>query len=170
MSSVPPVEFESVPCDFCGNNESAKLFSGPDRLLYLPGEFTVVRCSQCGLIRQNPRPTSQTIGFYYPANYEPYTIAIDDEPSTWHRWDRRYGMSKRLRAIERYKRGGRLLDVGCASGNFLHEMDRTGRWQVEGVEPNLEVADYARQRFGLKVYASRLTELDLPSASFDVIT
>jgi SAM-dependent methyltransferase len=170
MTNSWPVEFETVPCNLCGGVEMRKLFSGPDRLLALPGEFTVVACRHCGLVQQNPRPTPHTIGTYYPANYEPYSIAIDDEPSRWRRWDRRYGMQKRLRAIARYKQGGRLLDVGCASGNFLHEIDRTGHWQAEGVEPNAEVADYARQRFGLKIYPGRLTALDLPDASYDVIT
>ncbi len=170
MDDLEGVLFEDVSCDFCGSHEAQPLFSGPDRLLGLPGEFAVVRCKRCGLLRQNPRPMAETIDFYYPSAYEPYSAAIDDEPSRLRRWDRRYGMAKRWRAIERYQRGGHLLDVGCATGNFLHEMARRGIWEVEGVEPSAKAIAYARDRFGLTIHQGRLTEVDLPDAAFDVVT
>lgn len=162
--------FESIACDFCNNVEVEVLFEGPDRLLNLPGWFRVVRCKSCGLLRQDPRPTRETIKFYYPPEYEPYSIAIDDESSFLRRWDRRYGMYKRRRAIERFCSKGRLLDVGCATGNFLYEMKRSGRWEVEGVEPDSESAQYARDRLGLKVYIGELTNINLPPHTYDVIT
>ncbi len=167
---TPEPVFESVPCPFCGSSEAQPLFEGTDRLLYLPGSFRVVRCARCGLLRQDPRPTPETIAFYYPPEYEPYSVAIDEEPSRFRRWDRRYGMRKRQRAIERRCPGGRLLDVGCATGNFLHEMARTGHWQVEGVEPNAEAAHYGREHLGLTIHAGELTGVELPAAAYDVIT
>ena len=170
MIDARSVVFEEVPCDFCGSNDAVLLFSGPDRLLNLPGTFTVVRCSSCGLVRQNPRPTADTIDFYYPAGYEPYSMAIDDEPTPMRRWNRRYGMFKRVRAIERRQGGGRLLDVGCSTGNFLNEMRRRGIWQVEGVEPHVQAASYARERFGLTVHVGKLADTELASGCFDVVT
>lgn len=162
--------FESAPCDFCGSEAVQLVFEGPDRLLGLPGRFRVVRCAQCGLLRQDPRPTREAMAFYYPPEYEPYSVAIDDEPSLWRRFDRRYGMRKRRRAIERFCAGGRLLDVGCATGNFLNEMARSGRWQVEGVEPNADAARYGQEHFGLTIHIGELTSVDLLPASYDVIT
>lgn len=167
--SAEPV-FESIPCGLCGSSEVELLFEGPDRLLGLPGRFRVVRCINCGLLRQDPRPTREMMAFYYPPEYEPYSVAIDEEPSRWRRFDRRYGMRKRRRAIERFCSGGRLLDVGCATGNFLYEMARTGRWQVEGVEPNVWAARYGQERLGLSIHVGELTEVDLPPDSYDVIT
>jgi ubiquinone/menaquinone biosynthesis C-methylase UbiE len=79
-------------------------------------------------------------------------------------------MRKRRIAVDRYQSGGRLLDVGCATGNYLCEMQRTGRWQVEGIEPNPQAAAYARQRFGVTVHVGQLTHLNLPSANYDAIT
>lgn len=167
--SLEPV-FESVPCGFCGSKEGQPLFEGPDRLLGLPGHFRVVRCTRCGLLRQDPRPTRESMDFYYPPEYEPYSVAIDEEPSRWRRFDRRYGMRKRQRAIERFCPGGRLLDVGCATGNFLHEMARSGHWQVEGVEPSVEAARYGREHLGLTIHGGELTAVELPAAAYDVIT
>lgn len=163
-------EFEFSPCGFCGSGQSHIVLEGPDRLLGLPGSFRIVRCTDCGLLRQDPRPTAQTIIFYYPSDYDPYSIAIDDEPFFLKRIDRRYGMLKRRRAIERYCAGGRLLDVGCATGNFLYEMARSGNWEVEGVEPNAEAARYAQERFGLKIHIGDLLTVNLPERYYDVIT
>ncbi|HEY76441.1 MAG TPA: class I SAM-dependent methyltransferase [Thermoflexia bacterium] len=165
----PGVESELVPCDHCGSTEERELFEGPDRLHRLPGIFRVVECLQCGWIRQNPRPTVETIGFYYPPDYINFIQAIEDEPVWWRRWDRRYGILKRRRSIERLQPKGRLLDVGCATGIFLHEMQLAG-WEVVGIEPDPAAAGYAQQRFGLDVRVGRLGQVGLPSASFDVIT
>ena len=163
-------EFESSYCDFCGSLRSCVVLEGPDRLLGLPGWFRVVRCVDCGLLRQDPRPTAQTMISYYPPEYEPYSIAIDDEPSFLKKWDRRYGMLKRRRAIERYCSGGRLLDVGCATGNFMYEMARSGNWEVEGVEPNAEAARYVQERFGFRVHIGDLLSVNLPENYYDVVT
>lgn len=170
MNAAREVEWEQAPCSLCGQAGGDLVLEGPDRLLHLAGWFRVVRCPRCGLLRQEPRPTPQSIGFYYPTEYAPYSTAIDDEASSLARYDRRYGVWRRRVAIERYVPGGRLLDVGCATGNFLHEMARSGRWGVEGVELSPEAAAQARERLGLMVHVGRLEEVDLPGSAFDVLT
>jgi 2-polyprenyl-3-methyl-5-hydroxy-6-metoxy-1,4-benzoquinol methylase len=163
------VKFERVACNHCGSNKERLLFEGPDRLHGLPGSFRLVECMECGWIRQNPRPTRQTIDVYYPVNYEPFKKAIDDEPFL-HRWDRRYGMIKRCRAIEKHQDGGGLLDVGCATGNFLNEMWRRGIWKVYGIEPDAAAANYAVQRFGFEIHRGTLATSPFSPNRFDVIT
>jgi SAM-dependent methyltransferase len=128
-----------------------------------------VECQGCGWLRQNPRPTVETIGYFYPADYINYIGAVEDEPSRWRQWDRRYGLIKRRRAIERLQPSGRILDVGCATGIFLHEMQQAG-WDVAGVEPNQGAAAYAQERFGLPVHLGMLREAALPGESYDVVT
>ncbi len=169
QDTVSAAEFEVVTCDHCGSNDERVLFQGPDRLHGLPGRFRLVTCAKCGWIRQNPRPTLETIRAFYPGDYEPFIHPVDDE-ALLRRWDRRYGMIKRCRAIESYQKSGRLLDVGCATGNFLHEMRRRGGWDVFGVEPNREAAAYAVQRFGHQVHVGTLTDAGFAQGSFDVIT
>jgi SAM-dependent methyltransferase len=165
----PGIQSESVPCDHCGSPRERTLFEGPDRLHHLPGTFRVVECLECGWLRQNPRPTGETIGYYYPAEYVNFIRAVEDEPHRWKQWDRRYGILKRRRAVERFGRRGRLLDVGCATGVFLHEMQQAG-WDVVGIEPNEGAAEYARSRFGLPVRTGTLRTAALPANSFDVVT
>lgn len=52
---------------------------------------------------------------------------------------------------------------------FLDEM-RSAGWQTCGIEISPTAADYARQRFQLDVQIGDLLEIDLPAASFDLIT
>ena len=171
MSTHYPAEVDSewAPCDRCGTTAGRIIFEGPDRLYHLPGTFRVVECPVCGWIRQNPRPTSETIGYYYPADYVNFVGAIEDEPSRLRQWDRRYGILKRRWAVESFGLSGRILDVGCATGVFLHEMAKAG-WSVTGVEPNERAAAYAQHRFGLPVHTETLRRAQLPDESFDVVT
>ena len=69
---IDSIQMEDVPCPFgCPQNDEVVL-TGHDLLHNLPGEFTVVKCRSCGLMRTNPRPTQETISFYYPDRYGSY--------------------------------------------------------------------------------------------------
>jgi len=136
----------------------------------LPGRFQLVQCPHCGLIRQNPHLAWDSLKNYYPEDYSPYTKIINDEPSKMHRTDRRYGMWKRLRALEHFQPGGRLLDVGCGTGVFLGEAQRSGHWEIIGVEPNAQAATYAQEALRITILPQRFEKADLPSGYFDVIT
>jgi len=119
----------------------------------------------------SPRPEREAITAYYPEEYEPYRPAIGDEQWALMRWMRRRKLVKKRRLVEHYSgcTQGRLLDVGCSTGLFLHEMAQAG-WQVAGVEPIVPAAEYARRRFGLNVFRGMLSEAPYEPASFDVVT
>jgi SAM-dependent methyltransferase len=84
---------------------------------------------------------------------------------------RRYGLRKRCRAVARHVcSGGRLLDVGCATGTFLAEMQHQRGWSVMGLEPARHAARYAHDEEGLSVLAGVLNQAPLADQSFDAIT
>ena len=63
---------------------------------------------------------------------------------------------------------GKLLDIGCGVGDFLHIAEHNG-WQCTGVEPSEEAREIARQRIkGDLLYSEDLNHL--PDQSFDLIT
>lgn len=64
---------------------------------------------------------------------------------------------------------GRLLDVGCGTGEFLAAM-RTLGWEVQGVEPDPQAAAVARDAFKLPVVVETLEEARLLESSFDAVT
>lgn len=56
-------------CDFCGSTATETLVAGArDRLHRLPGEFSLVRCGSCDLVRLSPRPSPEKLGDYYPGS------------------------------------------------------------------------------------------------------
>ena len=62
---------------------------------------------------------------------------------------------------------GRMLEIGCASGSFLHQMAHKG-WQVEGIE-YAESAAQAARALGYVVDAGALETVDKPPDSYDLI-
>ncbi len=169
MIRVEELSWEECACDWCGSADSQPVFAGPDRLEGLPGRFYMARCKQCGVYRQNPRLTWDSLEQYYPEDYTSHPRLVQEEPTRLRRLDKRYGPWKRLRAVERYQPGGSLLEVGCGTGLFLEEALRSGRWQVTGIEPSQRAAEYASQKLGVTVHPGRFSEVQLPAATYDVV-
>lgn len=65
-------KLEKTVCPLCNLNNTDRVFTGRDRLWKREGEFQVVQCKSCGLMYTNPRPTQETIGYFYPQDYGPY--------------------------------------------------------------------------------------------------
>src|SRR5207249_9084992 len=105
--------------------EDELILAGRDRLYNRPGEFNVVKCGGCGLVRTDPRPTPEAIGFYYPDNYGPWVNSYGNQHAIQRRRPR---LSKRLKQWligETYATilpsipPGRMLEIGCAAGTFM---------------------------------------------------
>jgi 2-polyprenyl-3-methyl-5-hydroxy-6-metoxy-1,4-benzoquinol methylase len=77
---------------------------------------------------------------------------------------------RRAKILERVTRGpGRLLDVGCGTGEFPAVAAWRG-WQAQGVELIAEAAEHARRVHGLDVRAGLLADSDLPERSYDAVS
>ncbi|CAK0772852.1 Methyltransferase type 12 [Gammaproteobacteria bacterium] len=173
MNIPKEVTLEDITCPLgCRKNDEI-VITGCDLLHNLPGEFTVVKCRTCGLMRTNPRPNPNTIGFYYPDDYGPYlgTCIQRTKPksASW--------IKKLLRPIVRrmfnsnviipMMMPGRMLEIGCASGSFLHQM--AGRsWQVQGIELSEKAAQTAIQ-LGYQIHAGPLETAPRPDEPLDLI-
>ena len=169
-----PVELERVPCPLgCASGDEV-VVTGRDRLHDLPGEFRVVRCRGCGLMRTDPRPTLGTIDFYYPPDYQPYLTtrvgASAPPPAPNGRgWIRRLA-SRLLRPVNHELPAcapGQLLEIGCGSGAFLHSMARAG-WKVQGIEPSTDAGAAARE-LGYPVHIGPLETAPDPVTPYDLI-
>jgi 2-polyprenyl-3-methyl-5-hydroxy-6-metoxy-1,4-benzoquinol methylase len=168
------VKLESRPCPLGCPPNDALVLTGRDRLQGLPGEFRIVRCRTCGLMRTNPRPTRQSIGTYYPESYGPYQgTRVDPSARTsapaWRqslrKWIRRL-VKLHVDSVPELK-PGRMLEIGCASGVFLHRMAADG-WQVEGIEFSESAAASARA-LGYRVHAGALETAPDPQQPYDLV-
>ena len=167
------LDLEDAVCPMgCAHDDEAVLV-GRDRLHDLPGDFPVVRCRHCGLMRTSPRPTPQSIGSYYPDDYGPYqgTLVATDQPprSILPAWLR--PVARKLLNHNTHRLPpqpiGRMLEIGCASGSFLHHMSREG-WTVRGIEFSSSAAQAARS-LGLQVHAGSLETAPAPEQPYDLV-
>lgn len=165
--SPPPAEvnLEEPPCPLGCFSSDERVLVGRDRISNIPGDFPVVRCRGCGLMRTSPRPTPDTIGAYYPASYAPfaYTRAVSKDSTVKPRSRLRALASKVVNsdsfAIPTMP-PAHALELGCASGSFLSYLEGHG-WSVEGVEPGLEAAEFARSR-GYRVQSCPVEDMSPP--------
>lgn len=168
------VILERVSCPNGCESDDKLILIGHDRLNNLPGEFSLVKCRNCGLMRTDPRPTPDTMGFYYPDNYGPYLgTQVRQQQVT-----KPSGMKKILGPLlKRFFNfhaqslpsitPGRMLEIGCASGAFLHQMAARG-WEVEGIEFSESAARRAAQ-LGYPVHVGALETAPSPRESYDLI-
>lgn len=161
--------FEENPCEICGESASDVVAERTDLLLGGQDIFLMQQCHNCGIVYLKPRPTPSKMVDFYPEDYQPYTVGVHAENSL-NRFLRRYGLQKRYKIIEKYVKQGNLLDVGCATGDFLAEVAAQPEWSVFGIETSATAARYARDQVGLDVLVSTLNQASFPAESFDVIT
>ncbi len=126
------------------------------------------RCGECGLLFVWPLPDGNLEiysedyfagardGFGY-VDYDRDKSAMEDTFESY--LDLLAGRHPQL---------GDLLDVGAATGFFLDLARRRG-WKTCGVEPSKYASLVASQK-NLTVHCGVLEELNLPDASFDVVT
>ncbi|MDA1348936.1 MAG: class I SAM-dependent methyltransferase [Chloroflexi bacterium] len=73
----------------------------------------------------------------------------------------------RLRILQGYMKSGRLLEVGCASVEFLALAQGAG-FDVQGVDSSKMFVEFNRQN-GIDVEHGRVEDFDFPPHKFDVI-
>ncbi len=131
------------------------------------GKAVMVSCTSCDLVRQLGASFDATV-------YQDDYYASDRPTGGYANYIRdsdinRRTFASRLRGIERrIGRRGRLLDVGCALGDFVLEASRRG-WSAEGLEVSAFAAAQARAR-GARVHLGLLGPQTIPDSTYDVIT
>ena len=186
---------ETVPCPLCQSPRSTPVCCQRDLARGVPGRYTTARCDGCGLLYQNPRVRTAELPFLYPDTYAAHVrepelsrrlrrhgacvrwalsrhlgydhLPIDDAGGVARlraAWLRR----RILEAFPPWRSGGRLLDVGCASGKFLRQMHAMG-WQVTVIEADAAAAARARA-VTPNIIVGDPAHVTLPDGAFDVIT
>ncbi|UCG79033.1 MAG: methyltransferase domain-containing protein [Nitrospirota bacterium] len=189
---------ERVSCDLCGSRENIRYLTSKDYINKIEGLFNVVRCRMCDLVFTNPRPDRDEMQRFYPSTTPYYkydeksvkpmkvTKGIYKRFLDVYRGYAGDGKGNNLlkayllpiymikghklyaRAIPDFVEGGRLLEVGCSYGRYLHSMEVLG-WNVTGVEMSKKAVDAADELYGLKIINSNIDQVEFGEYEFDVI-
>lgn len=122
------------------------------------------RCTACGFLYVLPRPSPAVLKALYSNEY----FSGDDmTPGTLQ--FRAPVFEQCLGTLAELARCGRLLDVGCWTGEFL-EAARAAGWTASGIELSTRAARFANIEKKLDVRCCTLSEAPWPAGSFDVLT
>lgn len=161
------MKLEEMPCPLCGSNKQCQRFSSRDyRFKVNDADFSVVTCSSCGLLFLNPRPVKEEILRCYPLAFN------KQDESIWFRiiapfFRKAQGITVSL--FKKYKKNGKILDIGCGNGDFLLTMKRQG-YEAWGVEQNPLAGNFCDAALAGKILFKDIEKCNFPSGSFDIIT
>jgi 2-polyprenyl-3-methyl-5-hydroxy-6-metoxy-1,4-benzoquinol methylase len=155
-------------CPVCNSNSFQHFKTIKD--YFLSGEvFQLDKCNNCGFIFLNPRPDKEKLQEYYQSTeYLSHSKSQRNLTSMIYDVIKNYSLHKKFQVISQYHDNGKILDIGCATGEFLNYYKKKG-WQTLGIEPALYPRNYAIEKYGLEVYDEPKIQ-ELEKNSFDVIT
>lgn len=84
-------------------------------------------------------------------------------------WLNNLGLKKRLKIVYKHKLNGNLLDIGCATGEFLKNLSLNGNWKLYGIEPNTSARKKTENETDIQTFPD-LFEARFPSDYFDIVT
>ena len=155
-------KLEEIPCNLCGSSD----FEDVGGKL----GFTVVECSQCGLRFTNPRPNKKAREMLYGRRYYfDYRVWLGQKIKSESAIQESFLAEQQLGNILVYKKRGRLLDIGCSTGELLYAAQKRG-FDCWGVEPNKWAWEFATKKRGLRVINKELKSLSFQSGFFDVVS
>lgn len=155
-------------CPVCGTEKFEPFISGKD--YFLSGEdFAIVKCAQCGFRFTNPRPLANELGrFYESTDYISHSNSRQGIFAMAYQQVRKYTLRQKYLLISKFHKNASILDIGCATGQFLNYMSEMG-WKTTGIEPDTKTRTRAQDEFGLEVYGEEQLGF-FEKESFDVIT
>jgi len=153
---------ETVACNLCGSQQHLFVYEMPDARFFPEEFFHVVECKGCGLGFVNPRPSVAEIQKYYPPEYYRYTLTSSHDRYLTRRFS---AEASYLKPMEDSAGRKRLLDVGCANGDFPRFMAARG-WEVEGVE----ISAVSERIQDFRVYTEEFDKIPVHDPRYDAVT
>lgn len=143
-------------CHICNDN-SSKRFLAKVNLIF-GTEYNLVECSNCGVIYFDPMPTVSELSIFYSGSYYNFDKSREEGK----------GMAFAQR-LKRWKKNGKFLDVGCATGFFINGIKKNSNWEVYGTDFGESAVRFARDQLGLNVVQGDLADAHFPGEFFDYV-
>ena len=122
---------ETIGCILCGG--------AGNRVVIEENGYQGRRCDACGIIFVSPRPSLEDISAIYASDTAHVSSAHQVRPSVGGRLHARHT----LRLLRRFRKSGRVVEIGAGGGHFVTEA-RSAGYEVSAVEANPVPRDHIR--------------------------
>ncbi|MFH1282276.1 MAG: glycosyltransferase [bacterium] len=143
---------EKVDCILCDSKRK--------KILAKKREYTVNKCRGCGLVFVSPRATLEEQGKLYENEYMANLEITKDVLIKANK--------ERLEFVERFKKKGSLLDIGCGMGYFL-DLAEKGNWSVKGADVSHYALEYCKKHYSFDVESGENNDLPYADQKFDAV-
>lgn len=155
-------------CPWC-ESEMTKTYICVEDEFLTKEKFQIQECLDCGLLFTEPRPSKDKIGDYYKSEeYYSHQENKNGFIPKLYESVKSINLKHKYRIATAGKQSGKLLDIGCGVGDFLHTAEEHG-WQCTGIEPSEDAKTIAKKRIKAEILGSEDLE-QFPNETFDVIT
>jgi 2-polyprenyl-3-methyl-5-hydroxy-6-metoxy-1,4-benzoquinol methylase len=146
-------------CPLCSGTAASDFLS--------KGILTLVRCDRCSMVYANPVDAELASGSFYDDRGVAYYLSPDKLAGDYSpvRFQRELGL------FRTYCKSGAVLDVGCSTGGFLHQLNTQfpGCYRVTGTDVTGAALDHAESQ-GIEVVRSPFLAAEFRGRRFDAIT
>ena len=146
-------------CNLCGETRSRPVFAAKG--------YDLVECADCGLAYIANQPDDAELARIYSGS-EGYHAELKDPASA--QWAAiRNTAEAHMRFMQQVPGKGRLVDIGCSTGQFLN-LARMAGHGVSGIEFSDDSRTFAQDHFGLEVEPGSIHDTRLRRGSLDLVT
>jgi len=157
-------EKEYVNCNICKKSNYVNIVQ--------IDSCNIVQCRECGLFYLNPKLKIDNAAEVYSESYYPEHDPLKESKINLKSILVRSYLARinriKLSYVTRYAKSGKLLDLGCGAGEFLH-VAHTNGWDTYGVDVSMYASERARAR-GLNVIPGTMKDAKFANSFFDVVT
>jgi 2-polyprenyl-3-methyl-5-hydroxy-6-metoxy-1,4-benzoquinol methylase len=147
-------------CPLCGDRK-------PENFkIYFDGYVKLYKCKTCAFVAQYPGPGQYTVFNSYEDFPKSRTLEKGQEFLYPHK---RRALQNIVDHVLDIVEPGKILDVGCGDGHFLHLCALRG-FTCYGIEPSKKTSAYASSRTGIHVIQGTYGKELFPENSFNVIS
>jgi 2-polyprenyl-3-methyl-5-hydroxy-6-metoxy-1,4-benzoquinol methylase len=168
---VPDSAPSSRPCPVCGSSSCELLYRQRFESFVrgsIGNGYDVVACNGCGMCFATGLPDQQRFAQYY-ADSSKYDLSAEGAQLS-ARDLQRYADQAEFVAAHVVDRTVPVLDVGTATGAFLHALREQGFERPYGVDPSPDAVRVARDELGLEVAVGGLDAAEAWGHKFGLVS